>query len=96
MRSKLKKAVTAQDMFGECISFHIEDEDDLNSICGGLCSILYELMFLSLFIVSGYHIMVYHWFDIKQTLKFHEIKKMNPLDFSEYIKDFVFGFKYKD
>ena len=49
-------------------------------------------MFLGLFIYSLIQIVTYSDYDIEEHNIFYDVNDMDPIDFSEYVSDFVFGF----
>ena len=94
IKTKLHKMVTDQDIFGETINLHLDNEKNLNTICGGLWSIFYKFIFLGLFVWSMVQIMQLSDYDITYSIIFHDVKEMDPIDFTDYIHDIIFGFNF--
>ena len=89
----MRKVVTDMDDFGEKIDLNFKGDTNVKTTCGGMCSILRNLILIFLCLWSFSLLVNFSNYNISQSLIFYDVKELE-IGVNKTIKDFTFGFKH--
>ena len=71
-----------------------KEEEEIKTACGGYCSLIQIALTVGFFGACYKTISIYAEYDVSQSLIFYDVDDLQ-INFTESIKDFSFGFKWK-
>ena len=92
--NKLQSYIKGKDKFGSSIELNIDGQNKLNSVFGGLFTVIGVYILTMYLAINEYLIITsYSNYNLKQSTIFYD--KPPVIDFNQIKDDFAFGFRYK-